>query len=113
VITVNVDKREPGIRRNLFICKFYDHTGGNLDHIRNFADTARNWGFNDAEIRYYIKYFEDEGYIQIEGITKGEMMPTLPKLTASGIKHVEGIKCKKAEELAKGLNKIDVDVEFE
>ncbi|MGB8311952.1 MAG: hypothetical protein WCE81_08835 [Halobacteriota archaeon] len=110
---MNVDTRGPGIRRNLFICKFYDHVGGSPDPIGNFVDKARNWGFNDAEIRDYTKYFVDKGCIKIVGLTKGEMMPTFPELTASGIGYVWGINCKQVEELAKGLNKIDVDVEFE
>jgi len=112
VITMNVDTREPGIRRNLFMCKFYDPTGGSQDHIAKFAMVARNWGFNDAEIRGYTKYFKGAGYIQIIGVTKWDEMLTLPKLTSAGINYVERIQCKKVEELAKGLNKVELGVEF-
>jgi hypothetical protein len=69
VIILDRDTRNPRFRRNQFICKLYDYTGGSqdLDRSKGFVELARKLGFNDDEIKDYINYFEDKGCIKTIG----------------------------------------------
>jgi hypothetical protein len=113
VMIMNIDTRHPAFRRNLFICRVFDHAGGSQEFISDFVEIMRKSGFNDDEIKDYTKYFKDKGYIKTLGKEKGNMMPVLPSLTAYGIDYVSSINCKKAGELDKELHNVDLDVDLE
>jgi hypothetical protein len=124
VIIVDKDIRNPNFRRNLFICKFYDHTGGSQELSNDFVELAGRLGFNDTEIRDYTMYFEGKGYIKVVGgyikvvggyvkaVVNGEdsMMPDSLSLTTYGSDYVESINCKKAEEVDKELHNVSLDI---